>query len=504
MATNTQLDEGKYHTIKHPTTGKDIKVWIPDESDDAEPHRRAFASRENPGDDNYEKDRDAFMSRRDRMKEETINEISKKTMLAWRDKAIPSADKSAAAALDMADASKNHMWDAEDAEQLAAANNGQTSKTREMNIRHGKESRAAQQSTAQIALGHADKAANRRKGIDYATRKLTAENTEANLSIVDGIILGDASVIETAFGQAIAPHIVSHMNDKRLEVAANIFKESVEPLDEISDDARRAYIHGAAKSLTAKAAIHKGAEAAASKHHAATQVARRGAVAAAQIGDKEAFDKHLEDDDAHYKSETSNRKIARQYGKEIARRKEGISRAMGKLTREDVELEEAFTDLPQHQRGNWKHYADRKTKDEADRIAESLRGKVTKTRVEKVGEAYGIFIIPSSMKEEVELNESTQRHCSIYKAKDKNWYMDLADHEYGEHHESTTYGPFASEEHVHRELKQHSNPGGYNDDDSGEADVPKKSPNGRPIHPGLSKDGGFGSGYGGRGYGRRY
>lgn len=81
------------------------------------------------------------------------------------------------------------------------------------------------------------------------------------------------------------------------------------------------------------------------------------------------------------------------------------------------------------------------------------------------------------------------RHCFIYKAQDGKWYMELAEKEYGDHYDATTYGPFDSEEEIvgsaggKCELDHHSNPGGWNTDDSGTAPVPSKSPNGFPVRP---------------------
>lgn len=77
---------------------------------------------------------------------------------------------------------------------------------------------------------------------------------------------------------------------------------------------------------------------------------------------------------------------------------------------------------------------------------------------------------------------SMSRHCSIYKAKDGKWYMDLANREYGDHYDSTTYGPFSSEEATMAYLDtNHSNPGSFFTDDSGKHPVPKKSPNGGKV-----------------------
>lgn len=100
------------------------------------------------------------------------------------------------------------------------------------------------------------------------------------------------------------------------------------------------------------------------------------------------------------------------------------------------------------------------------------------------------------------LNESMSRYCDIYKTNDGKWYMDLANEEYGEWDDCTTYGPFNSEEAADRYLSDnHSNPGGMGVDDSGDREVPTESPNGsRVVNPR--------SGGGGRmmmgGYGRRW
>jgi hypothetical protein len=73
------------------------------------------------------------------------------------------------------------------------------------------------------------------------------------------------------------------------------------------------------------------------------------------------------------------------------------------------------------------------------------------------------------------------RHCDFYKATNGKWYMELADEEYGERYDATTYGPFDSEDAAKRYLDQFSNPGGYSTDDSGEQPVPTKSPNGGSV-----------------------
>jgi hypothetical protein len=71
---------------------------------------------------------------------------------------------------------------------------------------------------------------------------------------------------------------------------------------------------------------------------------------------------------------------------------------------------------------------------------------------------------------------STQRRCDIFKAVDGKWYMHLGNFEYAyEPVDCTTYGPFPSEEAALKELDNHSNPGGWNSDDSGTCAVPKNS-----------------------------
>lgn len=79
------------------------------------------------------------------------------------------------------------------------------------------------------------------------------------------------------------------------------------------------------------------------------------------------------------------------------------------------------------------------------------------------------------------LQESTPRHCFVYKAKDGLWYMELADREYGEKEEATTYGPFPSEDAADDYLSNFSNPGGYGVDSSGRRPVPRRSPNGQKV-----------------------
>lgn len=59
--------------------------------------------------------------------------------------------------------------------------------------------------------------------------------------------------------------------------------------------------------------------------------------------------------------------------------------------------------------------------------------------------------------------------------------MELADREYGEKHDAATYGPFSSEEAVHRYLDRVPNPGGYSLDDSGKSPAPTRSPDGSPV-----------------------
>jgi len=78
------------------------------------------------------------------------------------------------------------------------------------------------------------------------------------------------------------------------------------------------------------------------------------------------------------------------------------------------------------------------------------------------------------------LNESMLRHCAFYEATNGKWYMELADEEYGEQEDATTYGPFSSQESAEKYLNQFSNPGSFYTDTK-KKPIPKKSPNGRPV-----------------------
>jgi hypothetical protein len=53
--------------------------------------------------------------------------------------------------------------------------------------------------------------------------------------------------------------------------------------------------------------------------------------------------------------------------------------------------------------------------------------------------------------------------------------MELGDFEHAGPADSTVYGPFASEEGAVTELDRHSNPGGYDIDDSAEDAPPKNA-----------------------------
>jgi len=76
---------------------------------------------------------------------------------------------------------------------------------------------------------------------------------------------------------------------------------------------------------------------------------------------------------------------------------------------------------------------------------------------------------------------SLSRRCDIWLATDKQWYMVLGNKEYAyDDHECTTYGPFATEEDVEKELDRHSNPGGSTTDRSGRIPPPTQ-PKSKPI-----------------------
>ena len=100
--------------------------------------------------------------------------------------------------------------------------------------------------------------------------------------------------------------------------------------------------------------------------------------------------------------------------------------------------------------------------------------------------------------------ESMQRHCDMYLASNGKWYMELADREYGEREEATTYGPFVDQEACMDYLDNFSNPGGWGEDDSGSRPPPMQSPNGGKVqNPRSANTTSFGA-FGGRFGGSRY
>lgn len=87
---------------------------------------------------------------------------------------------------------------------------------------------------------------------------------------------------------------------------------------------------------------------------------------------------------------------------------------------------------------------------------------------------------------------STSRYCGFWKASNNKWYLDLAPGEYDEYGDATTYGPFNTQREAEKYLDQFSNPGGWDEDDSGTQPPPTKSPNGDPVRkPGATDYGGF-------------
>ena len=76
---------------------------------------------------------------------------------------------------------------------------------------------------------------------------------------------------------------------------------------------------------------------------------------------------------------------------------------------------------------------------------------------------------------------STSRYCEIFKATNGRWYLLLGDFEYAEWEDSTAYGPFSSENAADNYIRNFSNPGALDVDDSGTKPPPTKSPNGRPV-----------------------
>lgn len=71
---------------------------------------------------------------------------------------------------------------------------------------------------------------------------------------------------------------------------------------------------------------------------------------------------------------------------------------------------------------------------------------------------------------------SCSRRCDVWKATDGKWYMLLGKFEHAEDEEDCdSFGPFSSAEATHRyRQNNHSNPGSYNEDDSGTRSPPEK------------------------------
>jgi hypothetical protein len=95
------------------------------------------------------------------------------------------------------------------------------------------------------------------------------------------------------------------------------------------------------------------------------------------------------------------------------------------------------------------------------------------------------------------ISESVIRYCGVWKASNGRWYLDLAEQEYAEYEDATTYGPFRSEDAANKYLHDNfSNPGGYMTDESGKEDPPTKSPNGhKVVNPSAGSHGSGGSSY---------
>lgn len=64
------------------------------------------------------------------------------------------------------------------------------------------------------------------------------------------------------------------------------------------------------------------------------------------------------------------------------------------------------------------------------------------------------------------------RHCAIFKSTDGQWYLELGNCEDAGPEDSTTYGPFNTEDDVRKELNNHSNPGGIWFDSTGQQPPP--------------------------------
>jgi hypothetical protein len=81
---------------------------------------------------------------------------------------------------------------------------------------------------------------------------------------------------------------------------------------------------------------------------------------------------------------------------------------------------------------------------------------------------------------EKDLRASVSRYCMIYQAKNGMWYLELANAEYGDRSDATTYGPFSSDDKADAYISNFSNPGSLIME-SKKLPVPTKSPNGMRV-----------------------
>lgn len=132
----------------------------------------------------------------------------------------------------------------------------------------------------------------------------------------------------------------------------------------------------------------------------------------------------------------------------------------------------------------WKTLTDRAPKHPVSRCIREMDGKVD----DPGGFCGGLAdqMIPGwreeAAKERREKKASMQRYCGYWLASNGEWYVDLADREYGDYEDAFTYGPFRSEAEARKYVRDnHSNPGGSWTDDSGEKPAPRESPNGYPV-----------------------
>ena len=77
--------------------------------------------------------------------------------------------------------------------------------------------------------------------------------------------------------------------------------------------------------------------------------------------------------------------------------------------------------------------------------------------------------------------ENKDPHRSIYKARDGNWYVEIAEEARPNESQSTTFGPFQSSDELHDFFQEQCGNSGFKLDETGLRNPPLLSPNGKQV-----------------------